>query len=113
MKRRITFVGRVENDVEHHKPRARPEQPIEQQRPDFPRPRIWPLRHELERAITRDFFRGQRRQFQRALINPEKYEIARRWSLPSLCAEQIFKTLFPAPRHRNKWRAGKEMAKQN
>ena len=45
VKRRITIVGRAKNQVEHDEARACPEQPIEQERPYFSRPRELPLSH--------------------------------------------------------------------
>src|SRR5437773_1900420 len=113
MKRRITFVGRAENDVEHDEPRAGPEQPIEQERPDFTRPRVWPLGQQLKRPVAGDFFRRHRRQLQCALIDSEKYEIVRRWSFSPLAPEQILKALLTAPWHGEERRGREEMTEKN
>jgi len=61
VKRRITIVRRIKNQVENDQARTRCKQSIQQKRPDFARPREWPLGHELKRPVTRQFFRGKRR----------------------------------------------------
>ena len=111
MKCRITIVGRIKHQVEDDQARPRPEQTVEQQRPNFARPRERPLGHQLKRSVVRDFFRRHRRQLQGALINPEKNEIIGRRSFSALPPEQILKALFATPRYRDKRRGREEMAK--
>jgi hypothetical protein len=67
----------------------------------------------LKRAVACDFFWRQWRQLQCALIDPEKYEIVRRWGFSALPPEQIFETLFTTPGRRKKRRGGEEMAEKN
>jgi hypothetical protein len=68
MKRGIAIFRLVKHHVEHDQARTRAKQTIEQESPDFSRPREWTLCHHLKRAIIRDFVGRQWRQFQCALV---------------------------------------------
>ena len=93
----IALVRRIEDQIEHDQPRARLEKPIEQERPDFARPRERPLRHQLQGAIVRKLFRQKRRQLERALIDAEKDKIRTRRRLPAFALEKILEVLLLPP----------------
>jgi hypothetical protein len=67
----------------------------------------------LECTVARDFFRGQRRQLQCALIDSEEYKIGWRGRLPSFAPKQVLKALFTTPRRRNKWDTREKMTGKN
>ena len=113
VKFRITIVSRIKQQVKHDQARARPKQPIEQNRPDFPGPRPRSRGHQFERSIAGDLFRRQRWQLQCALIESQKNEISRRGRFSPFLPKQIFEALFAAPRRRKKRRHRKEMPEKN
>src|SRR5436309_12329463 len=104
---------RIKHHVEHHHARARGEQTIKQKRPYFARPWERLLGHQLKCAVARNFFSGQRRQLQCALIDPEENKIRWRRRLPSFASNQVLKALFTSPRRGNKWGARKKMTGKN
>ena len=110
---RIAIVRRVSDKVEHNQARTGAEKPVEQQRPDCPRPREWPLGHQLEGAISSQFFRQQWRQLQRALVDPEKNKIGPGSGLATLPLEKILVILLLPPNRGDEGKVGQKMGCQD
>ena len=102
----IAVVRRIENEIEHHEPRAGGEEPVEEQRPDFARPRKRPLTHELKRAVICQFAWFEGRQLQCALIDPEKDKVVAGRRLAALPLQKIFKAFLARPDGRNERQSG-------
>ena len=109
----IAVVRRIENEIEHHEPRAGGEEPVEEQGPNFARPRKRPLTHELERAVARQFAWFEGRQLQRALIDPEKNEVVAGRRLAALALQKILEAFLARPDGGNERHVRVEMQQQH
>ena len=98
----IAIVRRIENEIEHHEPRAGGEEPVEEQGPNFARPRKRPLTHELKRAVARQFAWFEGRQLQRALIDPEKDEVVAGRRLAALALRENLRSVSRPTRRRKR-----------
>src|SRR5205085_560038 len=67
------------------------------------------LGHELERAAARQLFRGEGRQFECGLIDPEENHLRMGRGLAAFALEKILEVLFLPPDGREKWEIGKKV----
>jgi hypothetical protein len=113
MKKLVAFFRLVENDVEHHDPRASAKQTVDQNCPKFARPRVTVLSHQLKGAVPLDFFRSNRTQAERLLVDPNENKIRVRRRLASFAPQHIGKAALTAPDRGKKRRRREKMSERD